>query len=206
MWPRCWRRTSQVALGGRGSRGACESPTSADEEAAARRVPKLGNPPVRRSRSGSAKASGTSAMRRIAGEPARARVRGGNESEPGREHDRLHHPRDDHAPVLERLTQTFDRVARNSVNSSRNRTPWCDKVRQCRLRLSEAEAVRIPRFLNADLNGGDESCASSTSTRTSNAGSYTRRVAVGCGDPRTPTSRDSLGRTVYMVGSAKSTS
>jgi hypothetical protein len=50
-------------------------------------------------------------MRRIAGEPTRARVRGGNESEPGREHDRPTTPRDDHAPVLERLTQTFDRVA-----------------------------------------------------------------------------------------------
>ena len=87
--------------------------------ARARPVPTRGGRPPsaqarqssRSTKSISAKASGTSAMRRIAGEPTRARVRGGNESEPGREHDRLHHPRDDHAPVLERLTQTFDRVA-----------------------------------------------------------------------------------------------
>ena len=31
--------------------------------------------------------------------------------EPRREHHRAHHPRDDHPPVLERLTQIFDRVA-----------------------------------------------------------------------------------------------
>jgi hypothetical protein len=47
----------------------------------------------------------------VAGEPARARVRGGDEGEPGWEHHRPHHPRDDHAPVLERLAEPFDRVA-----------------------------------------------------------------------------------------------
>jgi hypothetical protein len=35
----------------------------------------------------------------------------GDEREPGREHHRTQHPPDDHAPVLERLTQTLDRVA-----------------------------------------------------------------------------------------------
>jgi hypothetical protein len=44
-------------------------------------------------------------------EAARARVRGGDEREPRGEHHRAHHPRDDHAPVLERLSQAFDRVA-----------------------------------------------------------------------------------------------
>jgi hypothetical protein len=35
----------------------------------------------------------------------------GVRDEPRREHHRAHHPRDDHAPVLERLAQALDRVA-----------------------------------------------------------------------------------------------
>ena len=54
---------------------------------------------------------GTRTADRIAREPARAGVRGGDEGEPRREHDRAHHPRDDDATVLEGLTQPFDRVA-----------------------------------------------------------------------------------------------
>ena len=86
-------------------------PDQCRREAAARRVPKLGNPPVRRSRSAVRRPP---VRARCAGSPANPHEQGfaaATRSEPGREHDRLHHPRDDHAPVLERLTQTFDRVA-----------------------------------------------------------------------------------------------
>jgi hypothetical protein len=59
------------------------------------------------------------------------------------------HPRDDHAPVLPsgwRRPSIASR--RNSVNSSRNSTPWCARVRECSGEaIADNRSVRIQSYV-----------------------------------------------------------
>jgi hypothetical protein len=94
---------------------------------------------------------------------------------------------------------------RAAFTRTRYTTTRCPSVRECRLRLSEANCT-FPVFLIADLNGGDQLCAASIWTTTSNAGSMPRGACSSAvATRRTRTSRDSRGPSTWSRSATSTT-
>ena len=120
-----------------------------------------------------------------AGEPARARVGGGDEHEPRREHQRPLAAHDRHAPVLERLAQ---RVEARALELG-------ELVEEQHAVVGERRLARPRRRAAADQPGRARSCGAERGTAApAPARRRAARRCCGSASPRSPRRASSRGR------------